>query len=131
MLTGELVVLLFVCLFFPNWPLVLLTNVTIHPRFRTNVLYHWFPNKITAITGFGDRLEVAWAGFSLWSNARHLFTTKTYKDYFPALDGAKSFGILWYVCTMSWIMGIVITEIWTTGKNSDWFVSALFFFFFF
>ncbi|CAD5115225.1 DgyrCDS4218, partial [Dimorphilus gyrociliatus] len=63
-----------------------------------------------------DRIEMAFAGFSAYSNLRRIFRTNTRKEEIRAISGMRVLSYGWIVLGHTFLFGILITETFSTSN---------------
>lgn len=68
------------------------------------------------MTEWVDRVEMAFAGFSAYSNLRRIFRTNTRKEEIRAISGIRVLSYGWIVLGHTYLFGIVITQTFSTSN---------------
>ena len=68
------------------------------------------------MSGFIDRLEVLFVGFSAYSNIKRVFdVTRRPEAYIPCLDFLRFVSFGWVLFGHTWLFGPIVNELWQTG----------------
>jgi len=61
------------------------------------------------------RLELAFAGFSWYTNIRKIFNTQTKPDQLPVLNGIRYLSYVWVLLGNTFVFGPIYQECWVSG----------------
>lgn len=66
-----------------------------------------------------DRLEVAFVGFSLYSNLARIFSTKTKKDHLECMNGIRFLSFCWLIVGHTYLFGPVYADCWIGSEYTS------------
>ena len=70
----------------------------------------WYTIELFAliIIGFIERAEVAFVGFSFYSNVARIFSTRAVKDEYAVIHGVRVLSFAWLTYGQSWVICITM-----------------------
>jgi hypothetical protein len=63
-----------------------------------------------------DRLEIAFVGFSAYSNCRRIFTSHLKPGHFDCLNGIRTLSFAFFILGSTYLYGPVVSEMFCMGR---------------
>lgn len=89
--------------------MLIMRETPLKPKVKSKM---WEP--VESIPAFVERLELAFVGFSGYSNFRRVWSYNQKDSHIPVLNGVRTLTLCWVILGYSWLFGPLYAESWVT-----------------